>query len=199
MKEFIRKSLAYIGPIMIAFIIFLIYFFLYDVSSENLKILEILNLSVITTLLVTVVIALYLYHLESKRGRDERRLEQRLELRNRSLECYNIVKSLKIKIITYKASNDCHNLEDIAITSGQIKSYFTMLQEVYKELPGKVVLAKELETLFESYDEDKWKMYFLLERADDLERFKKSIQDAEGYLDCLGKALLKYSLSLQLE
>lgn len=194
--EWLRKKFVYIVGLIIVLVVVATYFFFYNTNSDNPRILETLNTDIVATAIIAVLFGLVLYHLESKRGTNKRRLEQRLELRNRSLECYEAVKILKIKIIISKMLGD-HDYKDIAINFEQIKSYFTVLQKVYKRLPGDVALVDKLEKLIEFYNG--WEKYFLLERPEDLEKFKNSIRDAEGYLDCLSKALLEYISSLQLE
>lgn len=196
--EWLRKKFVYIVGLIIVLVVVATYFFFYKTNSNNPRVLETLNTNIVATAVIAVFFGLTLYHLEAKRGTHERRLEQRLELRERSLKCYELVKVLKSKIIISKIfGNSDDDYKDATTDFEQIKSYFVVLQKVYKKLPGDVALADKIEKLIEFYNG--WEKYFLLEEPEDLEKFKKTIRDAEGYLDCLSKALLEYISSLQLE
>lgn len=102
MKEFLRKKLAYLIPALITVCVGIIYFFFYETVSANTRVLETLNTNIVAALVTAVIFGLFLYHLESIRGVNERRLLQRLELRKRALECFEEVNKLIIEVRFYK-------------------------------------------------------------------------------------------------
>jgi len=194
MKEFLRKKLAYIIPSLITFVILIIYFLLYDIISTNVRIRETLNIN--GSIVAVILFGLYLYYLESKRGRDERRLLQRLELRKRALECFEEINKLIIKTRLYKTT-DSYDVAEIRVSFDQMANFFVELREIYKELPGVIPNLKDADGLDSFYQG--WDKYFSFEKPDDLNKLRKSINDAEGYLICLKKALIKFTRTLQLE
>lgn len=196
MKEFLRKKLAYLIPALITVCVGIIYFFFYETASANTRALETLNTNIVAALVTAVIFGLFLYHLESIRGVNERRLLQRLELRKRALECFEEINKLIIKVRFYKTL-DSYNIAEIRVGFDQMANFFVELQEIYKELPGVIPNLKDVDELDSFYQG--WDKYFSFEKPEDLERFKKSVGDAEGYLVCLKKALLKFTSTLQLE
>lgn len=194
MKEFLRKKLAYIIPFLITLGIIVIYFFFYEIISANTKIRETLNTHV--TIIAAVLFGLYLYHLESRRGLNERRLLQRLELRKRALECFEEINELIIKIRFYKTP-DGYDIAEIRVSFDQMANFFVELQKIYRDLPGVIPNPKDVDELDSFYQG--WDKYFSFEIPEDLGKLKKSVGDAEGYLVCLKKALLKFTNTLQLE
>ncbi len=196
--EFLRKKFPYIIGIALCLIVFLTYLFFYNSSSDsNLnKILKTLNNSFVSTLIVAVIFGLFLYHLESKRGREERRLQQRLELRKRAVDCFEEINKLIIKIRFYKTS-DSYNLTDISISFDQVANFFLEVQQIYKKLNKVIPNIEDIDKLDGYYQG--WDKYFLFQKSEDLERLKKYVGDSEGYLECLKKTLINFIRTLELE
>ena len=199
MMEFIRKKFVYIAWGVVLLFIAIIYFFFYFANQvDNIwtRILETLNLNLVSTFLVAVVFGLSLYHIESKRGFGRNVLLQRMELRKRSLECLEEINKLIVKIRFYNTS-DNYDASDVRISFEKITSFFNELKYIYKDLKDVVPDKKDVDNLYDYYQG--WEKYFLFEKPDDLENYKKSIREAEGYLTCLKKRLMEFAKTLQPE
>ncbi|PIQ66567.1 MAG: hypothetical protein COV96_00770 [Candidatus Zambryskibacteria bacterium CG11_big_fil_rev_8_21_14_0_20_42_18] len=194
MKEFYSKKSTYIFGVIVI-IIFFLYFYLYPNNQANtlVKILETLDLNIVTSVIV-VGFGLFLYHLESKRGFNERLLLQRLELRKRSLECFEEINTLIIKIRFYNTSVG-YDISDIRISFDKIANFFYELQNIYKNLSRVVPNKNDIEKLDNYYQG--WQKYFTFSGESDLKQYEESVKNAEHYLVCLKKALMEFTKTLQ--
>jgi len=197
MKEFFRKNKEWIFALLAIAVIVIVYFLFYVPKGNDFRMfLETLNTNIVAGLLTAVIVGIYLHKLESSRRTGDRRLQQRLELRKRALECFEEINKLIVKIRFYKTS-ESYDYKDIRISFDQMANFFIELQEIYKKIPGAIPSVSALDKLDRFYQG--WNKYFSFEKPEDLENYKKSVKDAEGYLICLKKALIGFIETLQLE
>lgn len=197
MKEFFRKNREWILALLVIIIVGAVYFLFYVPNDSNFGMfLETLNTNIIAGLLTAIIVGVFLYKLESGRRTGERRLQQRLELRKRALECFEEINKLIVKIRFYKTS-ESYDHKDIRISFDQMANFFVELQEIYKKIPGAIPNMEALDRLDRFYQG--WDKYFSFEKPEDLENYKKVVKDAEGYLVCLKKSLIEFIGTLQLE
>ena len=160
-EEFFRKNKEWIFALLAIAVIVIVYFLFYVPKGNDFRMfLETLNTNIVAGLLTAVIVGIYLHKLESSRRTGDRRLQQRLELRKRALECFEEINKLIVKIRFYKTS-ESYDYKDIRISFDQMANFFIELQEIYKKIPGAIPSVSALDKLDRFYQG--WNKYFSFE------------------------------------
>lgn len=208
MKKRLIKNKEWLWVLLVIFGVVMIYLFLYDIPGRNShdtgilqKILDTFNTEIVSALSVGVGFGVFFHKLESNRLRSERKLFQRVELRNRALECFEEINKIIVKIRFHDAIEDYDHV-DIRVDFDQMANFFIELQEIYKNIPGAIPQMEavdKLSTIYHGWNKYGLNEYFEFKKPKDVESHKKIVSDAEKYLNSLKEALVEFIYTLQLE